>query len=136
MSSMGWLTAFRGSASIALVEDGTWLRLRQKDKRNSGLGLWLRIRGYGREKMRIAITMCHGIRPTGSGMTPHPLAAEHLDRLMKIAAEMGFTSIDYDDLEAWREGSATLPEHPIMIDFDHPVRSMRYEVSSGTVDAI
>ena len=78
--------------------------------------------------MKIPITMCHGIRPSGTGLTPHPLAAEHLDRLMKIAAEMGFTSIDYDELHAWREGSATLPEHPIMIDFDHPVRSMRYEV--------
>ena len=38
------------------------------------------------------------------------------------------SSIDYDDLAAWREGSATLPERPIMFDFDHPVRSMGYEV--------
>ena len=78
--------------------------------------------------MRIPITMCHGIRPTGSATAPHPLTAEHFDRLMKIAADMGFTSINYDDLAAWRAGSATLPERPIMIDFDHPVRSMRYEV--------
>ena len=72
--------------------------------------------------------MCHGIRPTGSATTPHPLPTEHFDRLMKIAADMGFTSIDYDDLAAWREGSATLPRHTIMIDFDHPVTSMRNEV--------
>ena len=78
--------------------------------------------------MRIPITMCHGIRPAGTATTPHPLSAEHFDGLMKIAADMGFTSINYDDLAAWREGSATLPERPIMIDFDHPVRSMRYEV--------
>ena len=78
--------------------------------------------------MRIPITMCHGIRPAGTAATPHPLPAEHFDRLMSIAADMGFKSIDYDDLAAWREGSASLPERPIMIDFDHPVRSMGYEV--------
>ena len=81
--------------------------------------------------MRIPITMCHGIRPTaGSATIPHPLPADHFDRLMKIAADMGFESINYDDLAAWREGSATLPQRPIMIDFDHPVKSMRYEVTS------
>lgn len=78
--------------------------------------------------MRIPITMCHGIRTTTSEALPNPLSAEHFDSLMKIAADMGFESINYDDLEAWREGSITLPERPIMIDFDHPVRSLRYEV--------
>ena len=81
--------------------------------------------------MRIPITMCHGIRPTaGNAPTSHPLPADHFDRLMKIAADMGFESINYEDLAAWREDSAALPQHPIMIDFDHPVRSMRYEVSN------
>jgi peptidoglycan/xylan/chitin deacetylase (PgdA/CDA1 family) len=47
---------------------------------------------------------------------------------MRIASEMGFQSINYDDLEVWRKGKDLLPERPIMIDFDHPVRSMRYEV--------
>ena len=78
--------------------------------------------------MRIPITMCHGIRPAGSALAPNPLTADHFDRLMKIASDMGFTSINYDALASWRAGSATLPERPIMIDFDHPVRSMRYEV--------
>ena len=73
--------------------------------------------------------MCHGIRPAaGSAMAPHPLPAGHFDRLMKIAADMGFESITYEELAGWREGSAALPQHPIMIDFDHPTRTMRYEV--------
>jgi len=74
--------------------------------------------------MKIPITMCHGIR------TDHqkPLSAEHLDRLVRIASELLFESIDYDDLETWRQGTSPLPERPIMFDFDHPVKSMRYEV--------
>ena len=75
--------------------------------------------------MRIPITMCHGIRTEGGGK---PLPQEHFDRLIGIAAEMRFESISYDDLEAWRAGRATLPERPIMFDFDHGVKSMRCEV--------
>jgi peptidoglycan/xylan/chitin deacetylase (PgdA/CDA1 family) len=41
---------------------------------------------------------------------------------------MEFHSINYNDLAAWREGSASLPERPIMFDFDHPVKSMGYEI--------
>ena len=79
--------------------------------------------------MRIPITMCHGIRPTVTGGDlRHPLTAEHFGRLMAIATEMGFQSISCDDLAAWRAGTATLPDRPIMIDFDHPVTSMRWEV--------
>ena len=79
--------------------------------------------------MRIPITMCHGIRPTVTGGDlRRPLTAEHFGRLMGIAAEMGFKSINYDDLAAWMAGTAELPEQPIMIDFDHPVTSMRREV--------
>ena len=74
--------------------------------------------------MRIPITMCHGIRPDHA----KPLTAEHFDRLVAVASELGFHSIDYDDLAAWRDGSSSLPERPIMFDFDHPVKSMRYEV--------
>ncbi len=77
--------------------------------------------------MKIPITMCHGIQPTATSPR-HPLPAEHFDLLMSIAAEMGFQSINYDQLAAWREGSASLPDRPIMIDFDHPVVSMRYQV--------
>ena len=74
--------------------------------------------------MRIPITMCHGIRP----IHEKPLTAEHLDSLVRIASELGFNSINYDDLADWRDGDAALPPRPIMFDFDHPVKSMRYEV--------
>lgn len=73
---------------------------------------------------RIPITMCHGIRSKGD----KPLTEAHLDRLMGIASEMGFSSIDYDDLDGWRQGTSELPPRSIMIDFDHPVTSMRYGV--------
>ncbi len=78
--------------------------------------------------MRIPITMCHGIRTSTSSSLPHPLPADHFDLLMGIAAEMGFQSINYDQLAAWRSGTGALPERPIMIDFDHPVPSMRGQV--------
>ena len=78
--------------------------------------------------MRIPITMCHGIRPTAAGALRHPLTEELFDTLMRTAAEMGFQSINYDQLAAWRQGTSSLPERPIMIDFDHPVVSMRREV--------
>ena len=74
--------------------------------------------------MRIPITMCHGISLKGG----KPLTQEHFDSLMSIAAELGFESVDYNDLWDWREGRGELPERPIMIDFDHPVKSMRYEI--------
>ena len=73
---------------------------------------------------RIPVTMCHGIT-TGGGK---PLTVEHFDCLMELAATLGFQSVNYDDLAAWRQRDATLPAHPIMIDFDHPVKSMRHEV--------
>ena len=74
--------------------------------------------------MRIPITMCHGIRPGGD----KPLSVEHFDNLVKVAADLEFTSIDYDDLAAWRAGERDLPPRPIMFDFDHPMKCMRYEV--------
>ena len=74
--------------------------------------------------MRIPITMCHGIAPGGD----RPLTVERLDELLNIASELGFESIGYDDLEVWRNGQGGLPERPIMLDFDHPARSMRHGV--------
>jgi len=79
--------------------------------------------------MRIPITMAHGVpqkKPYVDHVTPEHV--EHFDRLISIAREMGFESIDYDQLEAWRDGSGELPERPIMFDFDHPDKVMRYEV--------
>ncbi len=64
--------------------------------------------------MRIPITMIHGFDPT-------------FGTWMGLAAEMGFESIGYEDLAAWRAGDAAgLPARPIMIDFDHPTLSTRY----------
>ena len=68
--------------------------------------------------------MCHGISTGGE----HPLTVDRLDAFMRIAADLGFASVSYDDLAAWRSGERDLPARPIMIDFDHPVVSMRYEV--------
>ena len=61
------------------------------------------------ESMRIPITMCHGIRVEHE----KPLSAEHFDQLVAIASEMGFESINYDDLAGWRAGTLSLPERPI-----------------------
>lgn len=75
---------------------------------------------------RIPITMCHGITPaTRRGK---PMTVERLELLSGIAEELGFESITYDDLAAWRAGSAVLPERPIMWDIDHPVKSVRRQV--------
>lgn len=71
--------------------------------------------------MRIPITMCHDLRGNDK---EHPLSGEHFDELMSIAARMGFTSINYNDLDAWRNRGGNLPKRPIMFDFDHAVLSM------------
>ena len=74
--------------------------------------------------VRIPITMCHGIRHDGD----YPLTADHFESLVKIAAELNFESIDYNQLFQWFREAGTLPPRPIMFDFDHPVKSMRYEI--------
>ena len=74
---------------------------------------------------RIPITMCHGI---DADHAEKPLTVEHFDTLVGEAAALGFESIDYDRLEAWRAGRGELPERAMMFDFDHPARSMRYEI--------
>ena len=74
---------------------------------------------------RIPITMCHGLTEANETF---PLTANHFAKLVGVAHDMGFTSIDYDELAEWRNGNATLPDRPIMFDFDHPDRSMRYGV--------
>jgi peptidoglycan/xylan/chitin deacetylase (PgdA/CDA1 family) len=78
--------------------------------------------------MLIPAIVCHGIRPIGSGRIPNPLTADHFEALIKITSEMGFESISYDQLAKWQEGDRGLPRRPILIDFDHPVRSLRRQV--------
>ena len=70
---------------------------------------------------RIPITMCHGLSSKGE----FPLTEEHLDRLVGVAHELSFRSVNYDQLAAWRTEGIPLPERPIMFDFDHPAKSMR-----------
>ena len=70
--------------------------------------------------------MCHGVDTEKRPQMP--LTTETFDALVSIASEMGFESIDYNRLDDWRTGRADLPPRPIMFDFDHPVRSMRYEI--------
>ena len=70
--------------------------------------------------------MCHGVRARPE--RERDLTAAHFERLMRVPHELGFQSITYDQLAASRAGTGTLPERPLMIDFDHPVRSMRREV--------
>jgi hypothetical protein len=70
--------------------------------------------------MRIPITMCHGIE--------EDLSADHFRHLMQIAYDMGFRSISYDDLDSCRHEAGSLPALPIMVDIDHPVRSVHSEM--------
>jgi peptidoglycan/xylan/chitin deacetylase (PgdA/CDA1 family) len=88
--------------------------------------------GEGGMVTRIPITMCHGTqRQAPARDRRHTLTPEHFRAQMELVRELGFQSISYDDLAAWREGRAgagTLPPRPVLLDFDHPVISMRYEV--------
>ena len=78
--------------------------------------------------------MCHGTN-WGRFFTPSPrwrersrLDARQFERYFAIAAELGFQSISYNDLAAWRAEEASLPERPIMFDFDHANKSIRHEI--------
>ena len=68
--------------------------------------------------------MCHGVswrpRPKRVRGDFGYLTARRFDVYFSIAAEMGFESISYDDLNRWRNGEAEVPARPIMFDFDHP----------------
>jgi peptidoglycan/xylan/chitin deacetylase (PgdA/CDA1 family) len=79
---------------------------------------------------RIPILMSHGVerRAYGDAREWPQLTDAHFARLMGVVADLGFEAITYDDLAAWRDGSGSLPERPVMIDLDHPVASMRHEV--------
>ena len=68
--------------------------------------------------------MCHGANP----QREPPLDSMRFEAYFRTASEMGFESISYDDLAAWRDGRAELPARPIMFDFDHPTKSIRYEI--------
>lgn len=64
--------------------------------------------------------MCHGL-------SPH-LTLDRFRTYLQIASEMGFSSINYDQLYAWMTGTGTLPKHPILFDFDHPMLNIRTDI--------
>jgi peptidoglycan/xylan/chitin deacetylase (PgdA/CDA1 family) len=66
--------------------------------------------------------MCHGTswQPQKIKHQKNLLTIERFKQYFRIAAELGFQSISYEDLSRWRDGSADLPKRPIMFDFDHP----------------
>ena len=68
------------------------------------------------EGMRIPITMCHGVTDR--------LTLERFEQYLRIARELEFSTINYDQLYAWLTGAGTLPARPLMIDVDHPVGSV------------
>jgi peptidoglycan/xylan/chitin deacetylase (PgdA/CDA1 family) len=57
-----------------------------------------------------------------------PLGARRVDGYMRIASELGFSSISYDELALWRNGVGGLPPQPILFDFDHPNLSIHREI--------
>lgn len=68
--------------------------------------------------------MCHGVNLKREP----PLDAKRIANCFRIAYEMAFESISYDQLAAWQSGEAPLPRRPIMLDFDHPAKSIRHEI--------
>src|SRR5688572_27182355 len=92
-----------------------------------GAGLFAQSRGTE----RVPIHMSHGIDrvPRASSAGRQSLSALEFDELYRIAHDLGCESIGYDDLEQWRNGTASLPRRPLMIDFDHPTITMRFEVN-------
>ena len=78
--------------------------------------------------------MCHGTN-RGPFFSPPPAGASARCSTRATSmprcvppADLDFHSISYDDLEAWRERAANLPERPILFDFDHPNVSIYHEI--------
>jgi peptidoglycan/xylan/chitin deacetylase (PgdA/CDA1 family) len=93
-----------------------------------GAGLFAQSTGT----VRIPIHMSHGvdrIPPSAARPGRQSLSAAQFDALYGIARDMGCETIGYDDLENWRNGTGTLPRRPLMIDFDHPTITMRYDMN-------
>lgn len=69
--------------------------------------------------------MCHGVNVKGE----RPLDVGRFAAYFRIASELGFESISYDDLAAWRAGGTEAAARAIMFDFDHPAASIRHEIA-------
>ena len=70
--------------------------------------------------VKVPVTMCHGISPA--------LTLERFREYLSISTELGFTSINYDQLYGWLQRGECLPKNPIMFDFDHPVLNIYSEI--------
>ena len=77
-----------------------------------------------RKRSTFSITMCPGTSEGDFKATPMPLDAERCDRYFVMSHELGFESITYENLAAWRQGETEFPKKPIMFDFDHADKSM------------
>ena len=76
---------------------------------------------YNGLSMKIPITMCHGLNSH--------LTIDRFHEYLKIACDLGFESINYDQLYDWMMGTGSLPKKPIMFDFDHPILNIQSEIS-------
>ena len=72
------------------------------------------------QDLKIPITMCHGIN--------RHLTLARFEQYLRVATELGFATINYDQLYAWLTGSGSLPTRPLMIDIDHPTHSVHAEM--------
>lgn len=77
-------------------------------------------RHLSRQAVKIPITMCHGINAR--------LTRNRFEQYLKIMNELGFSTINYDQLYAWLTGTEILPNRPLLIDVDHPVQSVFTEM--------
>ena len=74
-----------------------------------------------RQAIRIPITMCHGINER--------LTLERFEQYLRIARDLGFSTINYDQLYLWLTGDGRLPDRPLMFDVDHPVGSVASDMA-------
>ncbi len=72
------------------------------------------------DAMRIPITMCHGVSER--------LTIERFNKYFEIASSLGFSSINYSQVENWLSNDVAPPNKPIAFDFDHPVRSIYTDI--------
>lgn len=80
--------------------------------------------------MRIPVIVCHGLTTaTRYPLYPEsPLSTDRMEGYLKTIFEYGFNTISYANLEKWKQGHSGLPTKPILLDFDHPAKSIHYEI--------
>lgn len=73
-----------------------------------------------KRQINIPITMCHGVSKK--------LSLDRFNKYFKIASDLGFSTINYNDIERWLANEIELPKKSIAFDFDHPVRSIYTDI--------